>query len=111
MHAAIEITVHECAVCQAVKNQPAVTPLHPRPWPTRVWQNFHINFAEKYGMNYLIVVDNYSKWLEVLPMTFTTACKTIDVLRGLFACHGLPEEVVSDNLPSSRHMRSIHSWI
>ena len=48
-------------------------------------------------MNYLIIVDSHSKWLEVVPMMSTTASKTIDVLRGLFASHGLPEEVVPDN--------------
>ena len=75
-------------------------------------------------MNYLIVVDNCTKWLEVVSMTSTTAGKTIDVLGGglfagkiidvlerLFACHGLAGEVVSDNIPSSRYMSSRHSWI
>lgn len=32
-------------------------------------------------------------------MTSTTASKTIEVLRGLFAAYGLPEECVSDNGP------------
>ena len=50
-------------------------------------------------MNYLIVVDSHSKWLEVVPMRSTTASKTTDILRGLFASRGLPEEVVSDNGP------------
>lgn len=32
-------------------------------------------------------------------MQTTTSAKTIDVLRNIFASHGLPEEVVSDNGP------------
>ena len=99
MDAAIESMVQKCAVCQSVKNTPAVAPLHPWPWPTRIWQRIHIDFAEKDGVNYLIVVDSHSKWLEVVPMRSTTANKTIDVLRGLFAFRGLSEEVVSDNGP------------
>lgn len=95
----IETMVQACAVCQSVKNQPAVAPLHPWPWPTRIWQRIHIDFAEKDGVNYLIVVDSHSKWLEAVAMRSTTSAKTIEVLRGMFASHGLPEEVVSDNGP------------
>ena len=50
-------------------------------------------------MNFLIVVDAYSKWLEVTPMGSMTSLKTIEVLRSLFARYGIPEEVVSDNGP------------
>ena len=97
MDADIKNMVQKCAVCQSVKNQPAVAPLHPWSWPTRIRQRIHIDFAEKDGVNYLIIVDSHSKWLEVVPVRSTTASKTIDVLRGLFASHGLPEEVVTDN--------------
>ena len=97
MDAAIESMMQKCAVCQSVKNQPAVVPLHPRPWPTHVWQRIHIDFAEK--KNGVIVVDSHSKWLEVVPLRSTTASKTIDVLVGLFASRGLQEEVVSDKGP------------
>ena len=45
----------------------------------------------------LVVVDAKSKWLEVIPMSSTTARATVDALRSLFA--GLPEEIVSDNGP------------
>ena len=58
-----------------------------------------IDFAERDGVNYRAVVDIYSKWLEVTPVRAITASKTIDVLRGLLASHGLPEEVVPDNGP------------
>ena len=65
--------------------------------PTRIWQRIHIDFAGKDGVNYLI--DSHSKWLEVVPTKSTTANKTIDVLKGLCAFRGLPEEVVSENGP------------
>jgi len=47
----------------------------------------------------LIVVDVYSKWLEVCVMGSTTAPKTIVTLRDMFARYGLPQQVVSDNGP------------
>lgn len=45
------------------------------------------------------MVDSHSKSLEVFHMTSTTSSRTIEVLRNLFAAHGLLEEVVSDNGP------------
>lgn len=46
---------------------------------------------------WLIMVDDYSKWPEVISMSFTTTAKTIKHLQTLFARHGLPQQLVSDN--------------
>lgn len=51
------------------------------------------------GKMFLIVVDAHSKWLEVIPMATTTAEKTLEALRTLFAQYGLPRRLVSDNGP------------
>ena len=48
---------------------------------------------------FLVVIDAYSKWLEVFPMSTTTSSATISQLRTLFARFGLPETLVSDNGP------------
>ena len=49
---------------------------------------------------YLIVVDAYSKWPEVIRMSSSTSTsETIKVLLSLFAGHGLPDKLVSDNVP------------
>ena len=46
-----------------------------------------------------VVLDSHSKWLKVIPLTSTTTEKTLEVLSILFATHGLPEQLVSDNGP------------
>ena len=66
-------------------------------WPVKPWERIHIDFFKKDKSTFLIVVDAYSKWLGVIPMTSTTSLRTIEVLCSLFARYGLPEEVVSDN--------------
>ena len=48
---------------------------------------------------FLTVVDAKSKWMEVIPMSTTSASATIRALCSLFAMHGLPEEIVADNGP------------
>ena len=49
------------------------------------------------GKLFLIVIDAYSKWIDVFCVSSTSAVCTISKLRTLFATHGLPEQIVSDN--------------
>ena len=62
---------------------------------------FHIDFCGPFRNHmYLIVVDAYSKWPEVIRMSSSTSTsETIKVLLSLFARHGLPDKLVSDNGP------------
>ena len=97
---AIEELAHSCLSCQSVKSAPAVTPLHPWVWPTRPWQRVHVDFAGPFcNRMFLILVDAHSKWPEVIEMPSTSAEKTVEVLRFLFASYSLPEQLVSDNGP------------
>lgn len=58
-----------------------------------------------FGRTYFVIIDAHSKWPEVFEMSSTTATKTIDVLRHVFATHGLPDCVVSDNGPQFVNFR------
>ena len=46
---------------------------------------------------FLIVIDSYSKWLEVIPTSTANSKETIKIVRSIFATHGLPEQCVTDN--------------
>ena len=96
LDAAIVEGFQQCHVCAAMGKSPPRAPLYPWKWPAKPWERIHIDFFEKGNLNFLIVVDAYSKWLEVIPMGSLTSLKTIEVLRSLFARYGIPEEVVSD---------------
>ena len=51
---------------------------------------------------FLLLVDSYSKWIEVFPLYRTNygSKVTIECLQTAFATHGLPQICVSDNGPS-----------
>ena len=51
------------------------------------------------GHNYLLVVDYYSQYIEVARLSRTTADEVILYTKSIFARHGIPEVVVSDNGP------------
>ena len=96
----IETVVKSCEPCQAVRNAPPMASLHPWLWPTKPWQRLHTDFAGPFqGRMYLLVCDAHSKWPEIIEMKNTTANKTIEELRKLFASYGLPEQIVTDNGP------------
>ena len=100
MDKAIEQVSKGCTGCQLTQSNPKIAPLHSWEWPARPWQRIHVDFAGPFlGTMFLIVVDAHSKWPEVIPMTTTSATRTIEELRKLFTAHGLPEQLVSDSGP------------
>lgn len=95
---AIEKTVQDCQACQLHQKTPATTPLHPWEWPTRPWSRIHIDHAGPFmGKIFFVLVDAHSKWMDAHIVSSTSSGNVISVLRSVFATHGLPETVVSDN--------------
>ena len=94
----IEAKVKSCEVCQLLRAAPAAAPLHPWGWPEKPWSCIHIDHAGPFmGQLFLIVIDAYSKWMEVNPTSSTSATATIQLPRRAFATHGLPNMLVSDD--------------
>ncbi|KMQ84563.1 hypothetical protein RF55_17547 [Lasius niger] len=96
----IQVHVAGCMSCQETRHAPPRAPVHPWEVTTVPWSRLHLDFAGPFqGHKFLIVVDSFSKYTEVREMSTTTATATIDVLRDMFATHGIPDVVVSDNGP------------
>ncbi len=94
----LEQKVRACSTCQDHQKSPAAAPLHPWEWPETPWSRIHADYAGPFmGRMFLIVVDAYSKWLEAVPVNSATSQTTIEKMRIMFATHGLPQTVVTDN--------------
>ncbi|KAL1286096.1 Uncharacterized protein TPS_00892 [Trichinella pseudospiralis] len=77
---------------------PPHAPVHKWESPRIPWTRIHVNLAGPiYGKNFLIVVDSFSKWLEVRQLKNTTSESVISCLRQIFSIHGLPDIIGSDN--------------
>ena len=62
------------------------------------WTRIHIDYAGPFlGKRLLVAVDATSRWIETHIMSSTTSTATVNKLREIFAQHGLPEVLVSDN--------------
>ena len=98
MDAAIEDRAKECYLCQESQKSPVKAPLHPWEWPERAWARVHVDFAGPFEDHmFLLLVDAHSKWMEIHPVKRADSKTTIQKLRTIFATHGLPEMLVSDN--------------
>ncbi len=100
LDADIETLVRQCGSCLAVKSSPPTAPLNPWVWPSRPWKRVHLDFAGPFqGSMFFIAVDAHSKWPEVHALSNTTVQRTLESPRQMFAAHGLPSQIVTDNGP------------
>lgn len=104
----LEDMVRACEVCQSVRNSAQAVPVQPWPIATNAWERVHLDFAEVEGRSLLLMVDAYSKWLEVRVMHGTSALATVEAVRSSFAAYGLPSVVVTDNGPQFRSREFQH---
>ncbi|XP_052749474.1 uncharacterized protein K02A2.6-like [Galleria mellonella] len=94
----IERMVNECKPCCLLQKNPTKIPIHSWEYPKEPWSRIHIDYAGPFFDQYfLIVVDAYTKWLEVIPTTSITTTATIKILKNFFTTFGLPITIVSDN--------------
>ena len=101
MDADLESKVKHCLKCQRSRKKPPKVPMQPWDWPEKPWSHIHVDHAGPIlGKTLLIIVDAYSKWIEVHIVPSTTSLAAIEKLRVTFATHGLPEILVSDNGPA-----------
>lgn len=94
----IERMVNNCHSCAMVRVDPPKATLCNWPVPDGPWERLHIDFAGPVlGYMYLVIIDAYSKWVDIFPMRSITTINTIEILYGIFARYGLPSLIVSDN--------------
>ena len=94
----IENWTRSCSPCQQAAKSPIKHTLCSWPKETKPWSRIHIDYAGPlHGKMYLVVVDAFSKWPEIIEMANSTTSNTINALQRIFAQFGLPETIVSDN--------------
>ena len=97
----IEAAVRACQPCQMTRPRPSPSPLHSWQWPIRPWERIHADYGDPVeGKMLLVVVDARSKWIEVGVGANSTALTTIYHFRRMFATHGIPRTIVTDNGPN-----------
>ena len=93
----IKTYVEKCHHCQVNRPAQKAEPLRPKPLPERPWQDICMDILEYGGRHYLAVIDEYSRWLEIVHMKNMSSSVVVLELKNLFARWGIPHKITSDN--------------
>jgi hypothetical protein len=96
---AIENFVKDCNICSKFANDKP-EPLMTSNTPSRPWEVVGTDLCEgPKKTQYLVCVDYFSRYFEAQKLTSTTSAAIINSLKSVFARHGIPSIVRSDNGP------------
>ena len=99
MNADLEKWVSNCRACTIHQNQQRSEPLLSSPLPGRPWERVAADLFQFRDRHYLILVDYYSRFPEVYRLFGLHSGKVIQGMKQIFSCHGIPDELHSDNGP------------
>ena len=99
MYEAIENEVRKCPVCNKYGKGNQKEPMIPHDIPNRPWEKLGADYFSFAGNDYLLVVDYFSKYPEVVRVNSKTAEATINKMKQIFSRHGIPNTLVADNMP------------
>lgn len=114
MNQDIENLVSNCTTCLTYQNQNQKETIINRNLPQRPWETVASDLFHFDGRDYLLVVDYYSKYPEVIHLKNNTTSENVIVqLKSVFARHGKPDNFLSDNGPqfsSVKFKQFLESW-
>lgn len=95
----IETKITNCAICQKFRNLNIRDPMISHDIPAYPFHKIALDNFEFGKKSYLAIADYYSKYIDCLPLQNKTAPHIIEKLKCVFATHGIPREIVADNMP------------
>eukprot|EP00794_Sanderia_malayensis_P003941 gene3941-4486_t len=97
----VQEIIERCIPCQATGPDVRPEPLSMSELPPSPWHTVHIDFCGPFptGEYALVVIDAFSRFPEVDIVSSTSAKATLPKLERIFATHGLPTIIKSDNGP------------
>ena len=91
--------VSRCTICQTYCPAQAREELQPHELPLHPWQKIGAGLFVIGQQTFLIMVDYWSNFFEVVEIDRKTAQAVITQFMVQFARHGIPEVLISDNGP------------
>ena len=95
----IEELVSNCDICLRYQPSNPKEPMLSSEVPTRPWEVVSTDLFCLDGEDFLLIVDSYSQYIEIAKLSNTTSKKVIECTKSVFARHGIPAIVKSDNGP------------
>ncbi|KAL0153751.1 hypothetical protein M9458_050972 [Cirrhinus mrigala] len=97
MSAEIEEVIRNCSKCADFQNKLPRHPLKPTETPELPFEEVASDLFEFNGKQYIVLVDYYSKFIEVDELKDIRSRTVIETLKAQFSRHGIPSLLRSDN--------------
>lgn len=105
----IELTCRRCDYCQQNKSLPPKTDLTPWRIEKAPWQRIHIDYlGPVQGKMLLLMVDAFSKWIELMPVNSMSSLETEEKLKDVLpgsVCQRLSYRILQHNLKQQIYNR------
>ena len=95
----IERTVRDCSICLQNSKSSKKEPMKAHEIPSQPWEVVSSDLFELDGYSYILLVDHFSKMPFVRCLKTTTSAEVIKFFKDMFAIHGVPKRLYSDNGP------------
>ena len=101
MNSMVEQAINKCYDCQVTTRQHRTEPIKSTEIPKKPWDVVAVDFGGPYpdGHYNLLAIDKRTRYPEVLRTHSTAFRPTKDRLKTIFATHGTPRQLESDNGP------------
>lgn len=91
--------IETCEICQKFKPSNAREPLIPHEMPSHPWEKIGCDLFEFDKNIYLLLVDYYSRFFEVVKLNNSRSETIITHMKSIFSRQGIPALVISDRGP------------
>ena len=93
--------ISKCEICNTFQHNQAKEPLIPREIPSHPWQIIAADIFIVNNKDFPCTVDCYSNYFEIDRLFHKTAGEVKKKLKRHFSTHGIPDKLMSDNVPIS----------
>ena len=98
-------SVRKCLGCQEFANKPhapaSALKTIPLAWPFAQWGLDRVGPLKKSSpgghTHLLVAVDKFTKWIEAVPITSSTASSAVNFIRSIIFRFGVPNSIITDN--------------
>ncbi|KPJ14706.1 Uncharacterized protein K02A2.6 [Papilio machaon] len=99
MNSQIVDLISHCQACLTYRKQNNKECLIPHEIPNRAWSKLGVDIFHFASKPYLLVIDYYSKYIEVVELNTMTSLEVINNLKNIFCRQGIPDILMTDNGP------------
>ena len=97
LNADLKSLTSSCRYCLERKPNQRYEPMKATALPSRPWEMLGADIFFVQGRAFLVVVDYYSRWIEIKSLKNQTSEAVIKEFRSIFMTHGMPEIFIADN--------------